>query len=91
MFAALGGFLRVLQWLRSQDPPCPIDERTFAAAAETGDVEMLQWLCAQDPQRGCSFDGHAAEDSTGFRGDLSMETEEVEDCLAGDLADIFGV
>jgi hypothetical protein len=87
MFAALGGFLRVLQWLRSQDPPCPIDERTFAAAAETGDVEMLQWLCTQDPQRGCSFDGHATEDSTGLRGDLSGGSDVWEDYLMDDLPD----
>lgn len=31
-----GGLLAVLQWLRSQNPPCPWDARTFSAAVENG-------------------------------------------------------
>ena len=36
-----------LQWLRSQDPPCPWCDWTFQAAAERGCLEILQWLQSQ--------------------------------------------
>eukprot|EP00605_Chrysophyceae_sp_TOSAG23-4_P000538 GSChrysophyteH1.ASY1.ANO1.607.1 assembled CDS len=32
----LGGHLHVLQWARSQDPPCPWDEWTCCDAADGG-------------------------------------------------------
>ena len=44
----------MLQWLRTQDPPCPWDESTCEAAAGGGHLEMLQWLRAQDPP--CPWD-----------------------------------
>ena len=52
--AAAGGQLTVLQWLRSQDPPCPWDERTCYAAARSGHLTVLQWLRSQDPP--CPWD-----------------------------------
>ena len=39
----------VLQWLRGQEPPCPLDEGTCSAAAEGGHLEVLQWLRGQEP------------------------------------------
>jgi len=41
--------LDVLQWLRSQEPPCPWDKRTCYAAAMYGHLDVLQWLRTQDP------------------------------------------
>ena len=41
--------LEVLQWLKSQDPPCPWGESTCAGAAAQGQLEVLQWLRSQDP------------------------------------------
>ena len=47
--AAEAGHLRVLQWLRSQDPPCPWSENTFVSAVTGGHLVALQWMRAQDP------------------------------------------
>jgi hypothetical protein len=50
LWAASGGQLKTLQWLRTQRVrPSPWDERTCGAAAEGGHLECLQWLRAQDP------------------------------------------
>jgi len=48
------GWLLVLQWLRSQSPPCPWDATTCAAAAEGGHHEVLKWAREQDPP--CPWD-----------------------------------
>ena len=53
-YAAAGGHLGVLQWARTQDPPCPLDERTCTRAAAGGHLGVLQWLRAQDPP--CPWD-----------------------------------
>jgi hypothetical protein len=46
--AAQGGHLAVLQWLRSQDPPCPWSALACSCAAGSGHLEVLQWLRSQD-------------------------------------------
>ena len=44
----------MLQWLRSQDPPCPWEKNTCFAAAMGGHLTVLQWLRSQDPP--CPWD-----------------------------------
>ena len=46
--AAKNGHLHVLQWLRSQDPYCPLDDRACSSAAFNGHLHALQWLRSQD-------------------------------------------
>jgi hypothetical protein len=45
--AAERGLLPVLEWLRSQDPPCQWDPSTCALAARNGHLHVLQWLRSQ--------------------------------------------
>ena len=52
-FAALGGRLEVLKWLRSEG--CPWDESACAGAAQGGHLETLQWLRSE----GCPWDKNA--------------------------------
>lgn len=47
--AAEKGYVEVLKWLRSQDPPCPWSERTCELAAQYGQTEVLKWVQLQDP------------------------------------------
>jgi len=42
--AAEGGHLELLQWARTQDPPCPWDKQTCWNAAFDGHLELLEWL-----------------------------------------------
>ena len=49
--AADGGHIDVLQWARSQDPPCPWDEYVCRYAAMNGHLDVLQWARSQDPYR----------------------------------------
>jgi hypothetical protein len=63
LHAAEGGHLEVLQWLRSQDPPCDWSAEVCACAAADGHLEVLQWLRSQDPpcdwsERACAFDAN---------------------------------
>ncbi|WZN60135.1 hypothetical protein HKI87_02g16630 [Chloropicon roscoffensis] len=51
-WAAQGGHLEVLQWMRAQDPPCPWDLRVCYYAACNGDLEVLRWARSQ----GCPWD-----------------------------------
>jgi hypothetical protein len=44
----------VLQWLRSEEPPCPWSARVRARAAEGGHLGVLQWLRSQHPP--CPWD-----------------------------------
>jgi hypothetical protein len=44
MYAAQGGRLEVLQWLRANGAPW--DSRTCAYAARGGHLDMLKWLRA---------------------------------------------
>ena len=53
----MGGHLNVLQWLRSQDPPCPWDKYACSGAAERGHLNVLQWLRSQSPP--CVWDEDA--------------------------------
>ena len=46
-WAASGGHLEVLQWLRAMG--CPWGTLTSSWAAEGGHLEVLQWMRAQDP------------------------------------------
>ena len=48
-WAASAGSLKVLKWLREQDPPCSWGEETCRLAVESGDPEVLMWLRTQDP------------------------------------------
>lgn len=48
-FAANNGLIEILQWLRSQDPPCPWDNLSCNVAAMNGDLKTLKWLRSQDP------------------------------------------
>jgi hypothetical protein len=44
----LYGHLQVLQWLRSQDPPCPWDkEECRLKAAIAGHLDIVQWIDSQ--------------------------------------------
>jgi hypothetical protein len=52
--ASAGGSLEVLQWLRSQNPPCPWNAGVCSGAAENGQMHVLRWLRAQDPP--CPWD-----------------------------------
>lgn len=54
MIASENGQLHALQWLRSQDPPCPWDEDTCSNAARNGHLNVLQWVRSQVPQ--CPWD-----------------------------------
>ena len=47
--AAAGGHLHILQWARSQSPPCPWNEWACRLAAEHGHVDVLQWLRSETP------------------------------------------
>ena len=51
-WAAQGGHLEVLKWLRVKG--CPWGASTSAWAAQHGHLEMLQWMRAQDPP--CPWD-----------------------------------
>lgn len=53
MWAAREGHLRVLQWVRSGESPCPWDEETCAEAAIHGHLKVLQW--ARDNGYGTSL------------------------------------
>eukprot|EP00601_Ochromonadales_sp_CCMP2298_P026378 CAMPEP_0173284188 /NCGR_PEP_ID=MMETSP1143-20121109/7883_1 /TAXON_ID=483371 /ORGANISM="non described non described, Strain CCMP2298" /LENGTH=184 /DNA_ID=CAMNT_0014222135 /DNA_START=170 /DNA_END=721 /DNA_ORIENTATION=- len=46
---ARDGQLKVLQWLRAQDTPCPWDECTSALVGMRGHLDMLRWMRSQDP------------------------------------------
>ena len=52
-FAAFGGHLEVLQWLRAKD--CPWDSYVCDNAAKNGHLEVLRWSRSQ----GCHWDGIA--------------------------------
>jgi hypothetical protein len=56
--AASAGHLHILQWLRSQHPPCPWDARSIIAAASAGHLHIFHWLRAQDPP--CPIDTAAS-------------------------------
>eukprot|EP00605_Chrysophyceae_sp_TOSAG23-4_P000647 GSChrysophyteH1.ASY1.ANO1.729.1 assembled CDS len=43
------GCLESVKILRSQDPPCPWNERTYRYAAAGGHLDVLQWARSQDP------------------------------------------
>jgi hypothetical protein len=46
--AAKNGHLRILRWLRCQDPPCPINlNQCIALAAEQEHIEVVDWLRIQ--------------------------------------------
>ena len=47
--ASQSGQLEILQWLRSQDPPCPLGDDICWEAARCGRLRILQWLTLQDP------------------------------------------
>jgi hypothetical protein len=44
----------VLQWARSQDPPCPWESDACNNAATKGHLHVLQWLRNQNPP--CPWD-----------------------------------
>ena len=41
--------LDIVQWLRSQIPPCPWSAKTCEAAAIDGQLHVLKWLRSQNP------------------------------------------
>ena len=47
-WAAEGGQLEVLQWMRGQDPPCPWNSDVCYEAASAGHLEVLRWARSQD-------------------------------------------
>jgi hypothetical protein len=49
--AASSGHLQVMQWLRSQNPPCPWSSFVWHCAAEAGHLHILKWLRIQDLPR----------------------------------------
>lgn len=50
--ASENGQIDTLEWIRSQDRPCPWNERAYEIAAETGEIEAMRWLRAQIPPWG---------------------------------------
>jgi hypothetical protein len=46
-WAADGGHLSMLQYLRNLEPPCPWDKWTCANAAKNGHLHVLQWVQSQ--------------------------------------------
>ena len=46
-WAAEGGQLEVLQWMRGQDPPCPWGSGVCHFAAGNGHLEVLRWARSQ--------------------------------------------
>ena len=69
--AASNGQLETLQWMRSQDPPCPWDERTCSEAARYGRLSTLQWLRSQDPP--CPWDPDVCFDGISDVSDEAVE------------------
>ena len=51
-WAAIGGQLDSLKFLRSQDTPCPFSHRTCYLVAKCGHLEVLRWLRSE----GCPWD-----------------------------------
>ena len=51
-----------MKWARSQDPPCPWDERTAEAAAREGHLEVLKFLV----DAGCPWDLKACKREAKF-------------------------
>jgi hypothetical protein len=49
LIAVKNGYLNIIKWLRSQNPPCPWSDETCYVAASYGKLEVLKWLRAQDP------------------------------------------
>eukprot|EP01041_Mallomonas_annulata_P009823 gene9823-20430_t len=47
--AAKNGHIEILEWLRLQDSPCPLDVRTCSEASIGGQLGVLKWLRAQNP------------------------------------------
>lgn len=60
--AVSAGYLDILIWLRTQNPPFPWYENTCTETAEKGYLKILKWLRSQDPP--CPWDiwhcGYAA-------------------------------
>ena len=63
-----------MRWLRSQDPPCPFDERghTYTTAVTNGHLNVLQWLRSLDPP--CVWDEgvHGPCAHAAGKGDLDL-------------------
>ncbi|WZN62983.1 putative ankyrin repeat protein [Chloropicon roscoffensis] len=58
-WAAHGGHLEVLKWLRAKG--CPWGKGTSNCAAEGGQLEVLQWMRGQDPP--CPWDSRVCSDA----------------------------
>jgi hypothetical protein len=53
--AAEHGHLKLLKWLRCQDPPCPINlNKCIALAAENRHIKVVDWLSIQSGCANCS-------------------------------------
>ena len=48
-YAAHGGHIDILQWLRAQTPPCPWEASAYSLAARGGHLDVMQWLRVQTP------------------------------------------
>lgn len=46
---AENGNLKMIKWLRSQNPPCPWNEYACSLAAKGGHLKVLKWLKGQSP------------------------------------------
>ena len=69
-WAAYGGHLEILQWLRAEG--CPLDERTCKLAAGQGHREVLRWARENGaPWTAATRDWAAAE--LGYTDDLGNE------------------
>ncbi|WZN65405.1 hypothetical protein HKI87_12g69630 [Chloropicon roscoffensis] len=66
-WAAFGGHLEVLKWLRAKG--CPWGISASASAAECGHLEVLQWMRAQDPP--CPWDSNVCYEAA-FGGHLDV-------------------
>ncbi len=51
----------MLQWLRTQDPPCPWNAGVYIAAQDNGHYNALEWLDSQNAQS-MWLDGGAFEE-----------------------------
>ena len=70
-FAAEGGHLETLQWVRGPHPPCPWDKNTCTEASRDGHLEVLKLAF----ENGCLWSG----------GYLEVATPVIQACIDNDI------
>ena len=78
--AAEGGHLHILKWLRSLDPPCPLDAETSKAAAAAGNLEIFNWLTTEEEHTSWHTESCTAAAAGGHLGALKWMRQQVPPC-----------